>query len=394
MTKEEVEKFIKKHKSNTTIISSGGGIRTLRHYPSYRLVESGVEIESWGGKNLLRFEEITALYDRIIDTSASLSFGSDPELFFVKDGEVIPSTAVMDSDTSRVTRDGFQVELHPSSNHCRQVAGTNIAQCMHDVFDIARTKGVELSFAVAHRISDAVWKRTNKETKRFGCNPTENVHEKKQKRSTGMREKFRAGGGHIHVGNLTSAEKADLPTIVKLFDIVVGNTLVLVDRDENNKERRKNYGRAGEYRPKPYGVEYRVPSNFWLRHYVLWSFVSGLIGNAMLHYRNGFAKDIISKFNMKDIRDAINNNDYDLAMKNFLIYKEIIEKLQIPEGRGVHCKNAGKFLAWAREDKPLEKLNDGSAEAIKRHWIGLSGVSSVGFETWINRYREYKPKKK
>lgn len=64
---------------------------------------------------------------------------------------------------------------------------------------------------------------------------------------------LRTFGGHVHI------EGGTVETI-KSCDLVMGTWSVLVDKDT---KRRALYGKAGAYRPKPYGVEYRVLSNFW-----------------------------------------------------------------------------------------------------------------------------------
>ena len=46
------------------------------------------------------------------------------------------------------------------------------------------------------------------------------------------------------------------------MDITLGVPSVI--RDVNGALRRKRYGNYGAYRPKSYGVEYRVLSNFWI----------------------------------------------------------------------------------------------------------------------------------
>jgi len=166
---------------------------------------------------------------------------------------------------------------------------------------------------------------------------------------------------------------------------VVGNTLVLLDRDESNITRRKNYGRAGEYRPKPYGLEYRVPSNFWLKHYVLWSLASGLMRNTIMHYRLKQTKNLLKRFDMKDIRNAINNNDYDLALQNFMKYAEFLKDMGIPMNTAISPHNVDKFLSWIGKPKPLAELGSLTDSAILRHWTPGGFVGRDGFEIFISR---------
>lgn len=308
--------------------------------------------------------------------------GSDPEFFFVRDGKVIPSTEVISEETENVKRDGFQGELNPKSNSCREVAGANIARAVTKAQTIARRVGASVSFGMSTVIDDDVWKRTGASLKRFGCNPTVNVHEDKFVRSTGMREKFRSCGGHVHLGLNTKARKK-VNQLIQVMDIVVGNTCVLIDRDPANARRRKIYGRAGEHRIKPYGVEYRVPSNFWLKHYKLWSMVSGLARNSVCIVENDLEDKLFALFDMKKVRDAINNNDYDLAMENFLIYKKFLVDNDIYTDAGIDKNRVDKFLKWAQAKNPYARLKIATDEAILTHHKNRSSHWQAGFESFI-----------
>ena len=67
---------------------------------------------------------------------------------------------------------------------------------------------------------------------------------------------LRSAGGHIHVET-----DLDRRAVIQAMDLFLGVPSVLMDKGE---ERRKLYGAAGSYRSKPYGVEYRTLSNFWI----------------------------------------------------------------------------------------------------------------------------------
>lgn len=92
----------------------------------------------------------------------------------------------------------------------------------------------------------------------FGCEPdfdawtgTENVKPHPEN------EFMRSAGGHIHV----ETDK-DPMQVVKYMDLYLGVPSCLMDTV--GAERRKLYGKRGACRPKPYGVEYRTLSNFWI----------------------------------------------------------------------------------------------------------------------------------
>ena len=92
----------------------------------------------------------------------------------------------------------------------------------------------------------------------FGCEPdwsawTEKVNKKPQPPHPLMR----SAGGHIHVET-----DDDVVYSVKKMDLFLSVPLVLMD--ENGAERKQSYGAEGAFRKKPYGLEYRSPSNCWI----------------------------------------------------------------------------------------------------------------------------------
>lgn len=74
---------------------------------------------------------------------------------------------------------------------------------------------------------------------------------------------LRSAGGHIHIG--VDLPRNELLQLVKKLDVLVGVPSIIIDPDNR---RRKIYGRAGAHRiaeEKYKGVEWRVPSNFWVQ---------------------------------------------------------------------------------------------------------------------------------
>jgi hypothetical protein len=95
---------------------------------------------------------------------------------------------------------------------------------------------------------------------------------------------LRSAAGHIHIG-----WGSDIPTdhpdhidicrnIIKQLDWTVGLGMCAIDSDT---ERRKIYGKAGAYRPKSYGVEYRTPSNVWIFSKSYRRFIHRLVNRAI-----------------------------------------------------------------------------------------------------------------
>lgn len=148
----------------------------------------------------------------------------------------------------------------------------------------------------------------------FGCDPDYNAW-------TGMRNPrpsasdatLRSCGGHIHVGY---DNQAVLPyRLIKHMDLFLGVPSVLMDQGELRKQL---YGKAGACRIKPYGVEYRTLSNFWvfskeLREWA-WSSTEKALNAAELRL-----VDIDQE--QEAIRTAIDKNDKDVARRLSNKYK-------------------------------------------------------------------------
>lgn len=75
---------------------------------------------------------------------------------------------------------------------------------------------------------------------------------------------FRTAGGHIHLGTDLGKEDISCVMLIRMLDLFLGTTCLLLENENHYFERRKIYGQPGRYRQPSYGVEYRTPSNFWL----------------------------------------------------------------------------------------------------------------------------------
>lgn len=96
------------------------------------------------------------------------------------------------------------------------------------------------------------------------------------------------------------------------MDLYLGVPSVILD--SASKDRRLLYGKAGCFRNKPYGVEYRSLSNFWAfeRKYINWIFdtVDAVTKDLVLNYNIKFTEEM-----EKNIVNCINNSDVELAKK-------------------------------------------------------------------------------
>lgn len=94
----------------------------------------------------------------------------------------------------------------------------------------------------------------------FGCDPDFNAwnYGAANPRPTTKNKRLRSAGGHIHI----EAPHLDKLALCQAMDLFVGVPMLKFDTDSR---RRELYGKAGAYRPKEYGIEYRTASNAWLQ---------------------------------------------------------------------------------------------------------------------------------
>jgi len=91
----------------------------------------------------------------------------------------------------------------------------------------------------------------------FGCEPDFNAWTKEMNpRPVATNASLRSAGGHVHVGTRENPIE-----VIRAMDLFLGVPSIKID---SGTLRRQLYGKAGCYRQKPYGCEYRTLSNFWI----------------------------------------------------------------------------------------------------------------------------------
>ena len=147
------------------------------------------------------------------------------------------------------------------------------------------------------------------EATELGCEPDFNAYTSAVNPKPNADLPFRTGAGHVHVG---WTENADDPlhlemceTLIKELDAVLGLPSLFLDGDT---QRREMYGKAGAYRPKTYGVEYRVLSNFWLQSEELIEFIYQGVSRAITNLSEG-----TTLYDKYDVEAIINSGDMKAA---------------------------------------------------------------------------------
>lgn len=354
--------------------------------------------------------------ERVVPIS-SPNLGCDPEMFIAKGGrivessEVVPQAGIFDPQDyqayrSAIVRDGVQVELNPSPSTCRAGVVNQVARLIAQLAQQAKEKGGEISFQPVVELSAEDMKKLSAAARRLGCAPSKNLHDASATVRVGDDYRKRSAGGHIHIGMAIKPNQHE--RLVALMDILLGNTCVMIDRDPLQAERRKVYGRAGEFRTPQHGLEYRTLSNFWLHSSQLMSFVMGMTRLATHIFQqannpnlkcpkaqgwDGFGtilngwnpeKALLSKVDMSKIVKAIDTNDLQLAKENWQGVREFID-LHVPTMEAgldsFKLPNFDYFLSeieahGIRRWFPLDPVD---------HWAAVSEGHGIGWEAWIEQ---------
>jgi hypothetical protein len=165
---------------------------------------------------------------------------------------------------------------------------------------------------------DIKWLQTE-QAKLFGCEPDYNAYTLRANcKPDAADETLRSAGGHIHIGYENSDEETNI-RIIKAMDLFIGVPSVL---QEPWSKRKELYGKAGAFRHKDYGVEYRTVSNYYLESKLLTDWVydatqSALAwlnaGNELEPYMDNVIQQTINSINKDNAVDLINNFNLKIA---------------------------------------------------------------------------------
>ena len=197
--------------------------------------------------------------------------GCDPECFLMKDGHVISAIGLIGgskyepkpileeiSKGFALQEDNVLLEYNipPAASFSEFTDNLHI---VHRYIDLMLAD-MGLSRATIASVSMDPKELEDPMAKVFGCEPDFNAWTMRVNPKPKCDDpNFRSAGGHIHIGKPDMVQSQAIAT-VRWLDKKLGAFLLKNDPD---KERQKLYGAPGAMRFKPYGVEYRTPSNWW-----------------------------------------------------------------------------------------------------------------------------------
>ena len=201
------------------------------------------------------------------------SLGADPEFFVSKAGKPVSAHGLIPGDKKNpfkvkggaVQVDGMALEFNidPAKNF-KEFKGNMdgvMKTIMQMVPDYEQYDSPVAEFGFDYIESQPL------EAKELGCEPDYNAYTGEVNPRPDAATPFRTASGHIHIGWTNGVDPHDpghfmaCRKLSRALDLFLGVPSLLWDTDTR---RRELYGKAGAFRPKSYGMEYRTLSNKWL----------------------------------------------------------------------------------------------------------------------------------
>lgn len=248
--------------------------------------------------------------------------GADPE-FFIKKKYGGYTSAVgliggskwepkkIDEDGHAILEDNVAVEFNikPASSF------DEFRSSIHKVLDHIRGILPGYEFSKESAVSFPQEELMTPEAQMFGCEPDfdawrECVNEK----PCADDKNLRSAGGHIHVGSDLAINNP--VAVIRAMDLFLGVPSTQLDA---GTLRRELYGKAGCFRAKSYGAEYRTLSNFWIfdDSLIQWAFDG--TQRALEFVEKGNTIDAADGYRIQRCINTNNPNDFDFLKAKFAL---------------------------------------------------------------------------
>lgn len=215
-----------------------------------------------------------------------LKIGADPEIFLLRNGHYMSAHGLkcgtkdkpLATKHGSVQVDGVALEVNVTPAETSAEFVTNLRNVMNDLKEIVHREERTAKLHVAPSIFFGKDRLAELplEARALGCTPDFDAYTKRLNPRPDENCEWRTAAGHIHVGWTEDQHPRDVShfnmcaRLAIQLDYYLGLPSLLWDYDAT---RRKLYGGPGSFRPKPYGMEYRVLSSAWIKSSALTSYV-------------------------------------------------------------------------------------------------------------------------
>jgi hypothetical protein len=195
------------------------------------------------------------------------SIGTDPEVFVSREGKIIPCIKLIKGTKDKPEKLGGGIAVLEDNvclewNVAPATSADGFVKTIEESIEVVSNhlpEGIEMVFKDWHEFefNDI----SHPQAAEFGCVPDFNAYTMRHNDPPEADDGLRAAGAHIHLGFSRKIHIHEMVRLVRILDTTIGTYCVM---NEGFSRRRELYGLAGSFRKKPYGLEYRTPSNFWI----------------------------------------------------------------------------------------------------------------------------------
>lgn len=248
--------------------------------------------------------------------------GCDPEVFVRKNGQFLSAYGLIKGDKKNpqkvkrgaVQVDGMALEFNIDPAASEDEFCLSVQEVLNTMTKMV--PGYEVVATPVAHFDPQYLREQPKEALELGCDPDFNAWTSAVNPRPDGDRPMRTASGHVHIGwaegeNINDGDHVGrCELVVKQLDFYLGLPSLIYDEEI---QRREMYGKAGAYRPKSYGVEYRTLSNAWLNNiermrWVYRATVNGvkaaMEGNLLVG-KYGDIQEIINTSNVKEAKKII-----------------------------------------------------------------------------------------
>lgn len=253
----------------------------------------------------------------------NITLGADPEVFLVDknglpvsaEGKIggtkeMPKRIPELAEGFAVQEDNVAAEFNIPPSKSAEEFDTNLFRGLRYLTKVAKKNGHKLAFVDSlHFSAEAL---ATPHAQRLGCEPDLNAWLQRYNPAPNPPATLRTAAGHVHIGYLKPTDDSRF-NLAKACDLFLGVPSILVTP---KTERRSLYGKAGAIRMKPYGIEYRSLSNWWIANkntrQEVWNKTMQML--IRLNKEQQYLVEGLDEHE-EMIVDCINNHDKDLAIE-------------------------------------------------------------------------------
>lgn len=245
----------------------------------------------------------------------NVMIGCDPEMFVTDGMEIVHSIGIIGGTKSAplkvghgaLQEDNVLLEFNTDPTDVPELFLQYIRETQSSASDRIRSFGLRIVPNQSSHIYPSMEGFPDSAFE-FGCTPDYNgLTGEVNPSPTSVNPNLRTAGGHVHIGwdHFATVTPELQGRVGVMCDYFLGLPSLLKDSDDL---RRELYGKACAIRYKPYGVEYRTLSNFWIWNDddVKWVFHQAQAAyNAAVSYGDL----LMSLIPPQDVQRVINTND-------------------------------------------------------------------------------------